>query len=119
MEQQETTMVECILRITNQQANFNKDIKVNLNWDLLDGDSWGFEDICFGASQTLLQKYLPQMRIYDTVISLLRPIDLSREDFVEFLENVDISKAKADIDAILASLPKDKRAKVLQSFITK
>jgi len=119
MEQQETTMVECILRITNQHTNFNKDIKVNLNWDLLDGDTWEFDDIYAGASQTLLQKYLPQMKAPDTVISLLRPIELSKNDFTEFLEDADTNKAKSDIDAIISSLPEEKRSKVLQSLSLK
>ena len=37
MEQTENKTVECILRIQN--ANFNKDIKVDIREDLLDDDS--------------------------------------------------------------------------------
>ena len=50
---EENKTVECILR--SQNANFNKDIKVDLREDLLEDDSWEFQDIYDGASQTLLQ----------------------------------------------------------------
>lgn len=113
---QGTTMVECILRISNSFTNFTKDLKVNINSDLLDDDSWEFEDIYSGASQTLLQKYLPQMKEPDTNISLLRPFQIDRDDFTEFLEDADTNKAKSDIDAILSSLPEEKRIRVLQAL---
>ena len=106
--------VECILRIQN--TNFNKDLKVDIQEDLLEDDSWEFQDIYNGASQTLLQKYLPQMKASDTVIYLLRPIELSKDDFTEFLEDADTNKAKSDIDAILSSLSEEKRAKVLSAL---
>ena len=112
MEQTENNKkVECILRIQN--ANFNKDLKVDIREDLLDDDSWEFQDIYNGASQTLLQKYLPQMRAEGTVISLLRPFDIDQEDFIEFMEEADVNKAQADIKAILEGLPEAKRKKLL------
>ena len=103
MEQQETTMVECILRISNPDEQFNRDIKVNIKEDLIENDSWRFEHIYSGASQTLLQKYLPQMKHEDTRISMLRPMAVDKDAFIEFLEDADTNKAKSDIDAILAS----------------
>lgn len=114
MDITETKTVECILRIQN--ANFNKDIKVDINEDLLEDDSWEFQNIYDGASQTLLQKYFPQMKDKNTVISLLRPYYIDKNDFTEFLEDADVNKAKSDIDAILNSLPTDKRKKLLQQL---
>ena len=111
MDNNENKTVECILRI--QDASFNKDIKVYINEDLLDDDSWEFQDIYNGASQTLLQKYLPQMKSESTKISLLRPFDIDKDDFIEFMEEADINKAQADINAILEGLPEDKRKKLL------
>lgn len=112
----ESYPVSCILRIENKETNFQRDIKVDINSDLLEDDNWEFEDIYAGASQTLLQKYLPQMKEPDTNISLLRPIDIAKNDFTEFLEDADVNKAKLDIDAILDSLPADKRARLLQLY---
>ena len=111
MDNNESRTVECILRIQND--NFNKDIKVDIREDLLDDDSWEFQDIYNGASQTLLQKYLPQMKAEGTIISLLRPFDIDQDDFIEFMEEADVNKARADIDAILQSLPDNKRKKLL------
>ena len=111
MDNIENKMVECILRIQN--ANFNKDIKVDIREDLLEDDSWNFTDIYNGASQTLLQKYLPQMKAEGTVISLLRPFDISQDTFIEFMEEADVNKASADIKAILEGLPEDKRKKLI------
>ena len=111
MDNNESRTVECILRIQND--NFNKDIKVDIREDLLDDDSWKFQDIYNGASQTLLQKYLPQMKAEGTIISLLRPFDIDQDDFIEFMEEADVNKARADIDAILQSLPDNKRKKLL------
>ena len=111
MDNIENKMVECILRIQN--ANFNKDIKVDIREDLLEDDSWNFPDIYNGASQTLLQKYLPQMKAEGTVISLLRPFDISQDTFIEFMEEADVNKASADIKAILEGLPEDKRKKLI------
>ena len=113
MDNNENKTVECILRIESA-SNFTKDIKVYINEALLDGDAWEFEDIYSGASQTLLQKYLPQMKEPGAKISFLRPIELSKDDFTEFLEDADTNKAKSDIDAILSSLPEEKRIRVLQ-----
>ena len=104
-------MVECILRIQND--NFNKDIRVDIREDLLEFDSWGFQDVYNGASQTLLQKYLPQMRLEGTKISLLRPFDIDQNGFIELIEEADINKAYADIQAILEGLPEYKREKLL------
>lgn len=112
MDNNENKMVECILRIESA-SNFTKDIKVNINEDLLDDDSWEFEDIYSGASQTLLQKYLPQMKEPGTKISLLRPFNIDQESFIEFMEEADVNKAQADIKAILEGLPEDKRRKLL------
>jgi len=111
MDNNENKMVECILRIQN--ANFNKDLKVDIREDLLDDDSWEFQDIYNGASQTLLQKYLPQMKAEGTKISLLRPFDIDQDDFIEFMEEADVNKASADIKAILEGLPEAKRKKLL------
>lgn len=111
MDNNENKMVECILRIQN--ANFNKDLKVDIREDLLDDDSWEFQDIYNGASQTLLQKYLPQMKAEGTIISLLRPFDIDQDDFIEFMEEADVNKAQADIKAILEGLPEAKRKKLL------
>ena len=116
MDNPTTTTVECILRIYNPTINFNKDLKVNLNPESLEDDSCEFEDIYLGASQTLLQKYLTQMKEPNTQISLLCPRDINRSDFVSFLEDADINKAKADIKTILASLPEDKKTRLLQSL---
>ncbi len=108
--------VECLLRIENPEIAFNRDIRVDVNPDLLRDDSWKFEDIYTGASQTLLQKYLAQMKLANSKISFLRPIELDKDKFIAFLEDADTNKAKADINNILASLPEDKRAIVLQSL---
>lgn len=116
MDNNEITKVCCILRIENTKTGFIKDIKVDINEDLLEDDSWEFEDIYSGASQTLLQKYLSYMKNDDTNISLLRPMAIEREDFIEFLEDADVNKAKVDIDAILNSLPEDKRKKLLSQL---
>lgn len=113
---QEITTVECILRITNPTNFFNKDLKVNINQDLLEDDSWEYEDIYSGASQTLLQKYLPQMKEQGAQIYLLKPMELIKDKFTEFLEDADTNKAKADIDAILSALPEEKRMKVLNQL---
>ena len=111
MDNNNNKMVECILRIQND--NFNKDLKVDIREDLLEDDSWNFQDIYNGASQTLLQKYLPQMKAEGTVISLLRPFDIYQDTFIEFMEEADINKASADIKAILEGLPEDKRKKLI------
>ena len=111
MDNNEKKTVECILRIQN--SNFAKDIKVDISEDLLEDDSWEFQDIYDGASQTLLQKYLPQMKAEGTVISLLRPFDIDQDDFIEFMEEADVNKAQADINAILEGLPAEKRKKLL------
>lgn len=115
MANMELATVECILRISSA-SNLTKDLKVNINEDLLEDDSWGFEDIYSGASQTLLQKYLPLMKEPGVKISLLRPFNIDEHEFTEFLEDADTNQAKADIDAILASLSEEKRHKVLQSL---
>lgn len=111
MDNNENKMVECILRIQN--ANFNKDLKVDIPEDLVEDDSWEFQDIYNGASQTLLQKYLPQMKVDGTKISLLRPYPIEQGDFIGFMEEADVNKASADIKAILEGLPEAKRKKLL------
>ena len=111
MDNNEKKTVECILRIQN--PNFTKDIKVDISEELLEDDSWEFQDIYNGASQTLFQKYLPQMKAKDAEISLLRPYNIDQDDFIEFMEEADVNKAQADIKAILEGLPEDKRKKLL------
>ena len=114
MDNNEKKTVECLLRIQN--SNFAKDIKVDINEDLVEDDSWEFQDIYDGASQTLLQKYLPQMKTEETLISLLRPLEINTSDFIEFLEDADVNKAQSDIETILKSLPEEKRKKLLQQL---
>ena len=111
MDNNDNKKVECILRIQN--ANFNKDIKVDIQEDLVENDSWDFQDIYNGASQTLLQKYLPQMKIDDTNISLLRPYPIEQNEFIRFMEEADVNKAFADIKDILEGLPEGKRKRLL------
>lgn len=114
---EEKKTVECILRI-QPSSNFNRDIKVLIPEDRITNgdDSWSFTDIYNGASQTLLHKYLPQMKMSGTKIFLYRPIELSQSDFVEFTEESDVNKASADIMNILNGLPKEKREKLIKQL---
>ena len=105
------TQITGILRIENPNTGFMSNLNVSLVKN--PGELPSFEEIYSGASQTLLQKYLPQIRDLGTKVSLLLPSELDRECFLRFLEDADTNKAMEDIDAILANLPEEKRAKVL------